>query len=580
MKKIISFVTLLTLGATTVSYASIDKNLKYGQRDKEVTELQEFLIDKGILKTTPSNYFGLLTFKAVKAYQTSVGVSPTGFVGALTREKINKEIDTEIASSNEAEKAESGSSANQKTNTNPVSQVVTNNTPASSSDSIYDTDVKYDSLGRKIIITQSPNYKVVDYVVANLVDSNGKLVSGFFYKYKKLFVSNDEINSRNTQTQNVQPTPTVVNDVCKNIEGTQSYIPSGMYTDASGNCLNTQNTNNNQNTNLPPASNNTTVSTNKVISMACKMRTGAPSQVVGGGNTFGGLGIVGCKATPVGLGIGTYELTFAVVGTDAISSFSDGVSSVPVVNNSVTIKVSNTKMDKTSDGYDLNVGVQFNCFKNTSLANERNCTLTNNVTGVTYSLVSGKFTDSNNISVPIDVSQSIPTNPVTVSASEISVSLDNRTENPLDAGCVNIACERDVARFQIGVNNQGKVTISSLAFSVSVPGVINPELYDYRLVNVSDMQTPVATWDKSSLNPKFTFFPDAQISSGSVKRFIVWAKVKGTLPVGVSPSFTGQYIESSLVPSSFVWKDVVGGNVTQDGNAIMKFPTNTFSTAH
>jgi hypothetical protein len=145
---------------------------------------------------------------------------------------------------------------------------------------------------------------------------------------------------------------------------------------------------------------------------------------------------------------------------------------------------------------------------------------------------------------------------------------------------VIITCERDVARFQIGVNGQGKVRISSLAFSVSVPGVINPELYDYRLVSASDMQTPVATWDKSSLNPKFTFFPDAEISSGNVKRFIVWAKVKGTLPAGVSPSFTGQYIESSLVPSSFIWKGVVGGNVTQDGTAIMKFPTNTFTTSH
>jgi peptidoglycan hydrolase-like protein with peptidoglycan-binding domain len=92
MKKvtILGVISMLMLGLVSTSFASIDKNLKYGQRDLEVTELQEFLIDKGLLKTTPSNFFGLLTLKAVKAYQTSVGVSSTGFVGALTRKKLTK----------------------------------------------------------------------------------------------------------------------------------------------------------------------------------------------------------------------------------------------------------------------------------------------------------------------------------------------------------------------------------------------------------------------------------------------------------------------------------------------------------
>ena len=49
-------------------------------------------INKGFLKTTKSNYFGSLTLKAVKLYQASIKLSPTGFVGALTREKINSEI--------------------------------------------------------------------------------------------------------------------------------------------------------------------------------------------------------------------------------------------------------------------------------------------------------------------------------------------------------------------------------------------------------------------------------------------------------------------------------------------------------
>lgn len=102
-KKIFGIALISILSSTYFAFASKDKNLKYGQRDKEVTELQDFLIDKGFLKTPPSTFFGLLTLKAVKMYQTSIGVSSTGFVGILTREKINNEIATEVASSNEAE---------------------------------------------------------------------------------------------------------------------------------------------------------------------------------------------------------------------------------------------------------------------------------------------------------------------------------------------------------------------------------------------------------------------------------------------------------------------------------------------
>lgn len=106
--KFLGIALIFVLGSTSFAFASIDKNLKYGQRDSEVMELQEFLIDKGFLKTAPTSFFGLLTLKAVKSYQISAGVSSTGFVGALTREKINKEIEIEIASSNEAEIKETG----------------------------------------------------------------------------------------------------------------------------------------------------------------------------------------------------------------------------------------------------------------------------------------------------------------------------------------------------------------------------------------------------------------------------------------------------------------------------------------
>ena len=83
--------------------AVISKNLKYGQRDGEVYELQDFLVDRGFLTSNSTGFFGLLTLKAVKDYQKSNGIDPTGYVGVLTRQKINSEISALIEESRKAE---------------------------------------------------------------------------------------------------------------------------------------------------------------------------------------------------------------------------------------------------------------------------------------------------------------------------------------------------------------------------------------------------------------------------------------------------------------------------------------------
>jgi peptidoglycan hydrolase-like protein with peptidoglycan-binding domain len=103
MKKII--IALLVL-IPTVSFASIDVNLKYGARGAEVIELQEFLIDKGFLAGTATGNFYTLTRRAVVNYQNSVKLPTSGFVGALTREKINAELAT--SDDTEAEMQETG----------------------------------------------------------------------------------------------------------------------------------------------------------------------------------------------------------------------------------------------------------------------------------------------------------------------------------------------------------------------------------------------------------------------------------------------------------------------------------------
>ncbi len=70
------------------SFAAISSNLKHGSRGAEVTELQEFLIAKGLLVPPATGGFFGLTKKAVIAYQISIGLPATGFVGPLTRAAI------------------------------------------------------------------------------------------------------------------------------------------------------------------------------------------------------------------------------------------------------------------------------------------------------------------------------------------------------------------------------------------------------------------------------------------------------------------------------------------------------------
>lgn len=93
MKKITSTLIVL-LGVSYVSAAStcvdIKGNLSHGNKTSSVTSLQNFLIQKGFLKTTSSGVFDESTISALKGYQKSIGLSQTGNTGPKTREAIRK----------------------------------------------------------------------------------------------------------------------------------------------------------------------------------------------------------------------------------------------------------------------------------------------------------------------------------------------------------------------------------------------------------------------------------------------------------------------------------------------------------
>lgn len=90
----ISFGEEATLTSVNVC-VDLTKNLRYKMRDtstsKDITNLQAFLKNKNYITVLPTGYFGVATLKGVKDFQRINNITPTGFVGSLTRAKI-KEI--------------------------------------------------------------------------------------------------------------------------------------------------------------------------------------------------------------------------------------------------------------------------------------------------------------------------------------------------------------------------------------------------------------------------------------------------------------------------------------------------------
>lgn len=92
-----------------LAHASFNTNLQYGQNGSDIYQLQDVLIEQGDLKvSTPTGYFGLLTLDAVKSFQSSNGISSTGYVGSLTRSALNQIVDSATSASSQEALQETG----------------------------------------------------------------------------------------------------------------------------------------------------------------------------------------------------------------------------------------------------------------------------------------------------------------------------------------------------------------------------------------------------------------------------------------------------------------------------------------
>lgn len=91
MKKILIASTVAVLAfAVVAGAASFGANLTVGSRGADVTALQSTLIAAGYsIPAGATGYFGSQTKAAVQKYQAANGIPSTGFVGPLTRAKLN-----------------------------------------------------------------------------------------------------------------------------------------------------------------------------------------------------------------------------------------------------------------------------------------------------------------------------------------------------------------------------------------------------------------------------------------------------------------------------------------------------------
>ena len=87
---------------STSTCANLTVSLRYGDQSKDVTILQDYLNSNGYLKVTPTGFFGRATFDAVKAFQAANDISTSGFVGPITRAKIQVLDCASVASSSTA----------------------------------------------------------------------------------------------------------------------------------------------------------------------------------------------------------------------------------------------------------------------------------------------------------------------------------------------------------------------------------------------------------------------------------------------------------------------------------------------
>jgi peptidoglycan hydrolase-like protein with peptidoglycan-binding domain len=87
---VLASILLVTSSSSALTCANLTKSLAQGSENSDVLRLQQFLFEEGYLSTKPTGYFGVGTFKAVKAFQKANSLDQVGSTGPGTRAKIKE----------------------------------------------------------------------------------------------------------------------------------------------------------------------------------------------------------------------------------------------------------------------------------------------------------------------------------------------------------------------------------------------------------------------------------------------------------------------------------------------------------
>lgn len=174
MKKLIVAVALLALPFN--AFASFDTNLKYSAKGSAVTELQEFLVDKGFLNTAPTGNFYSLTLAAVKKFQTANNLPSTGYFGPMSRTVANSILAADTSASDSEEVTEVGSVA-PPVNTSPMDSLNQKIVDLTAQVAAQKALQEQTNNSLRTIVNNTTPAPVQEAVVAPVVDKSEILVS-------------------------------------------------------------------------------------------------------------------------------------------------------------------------------------------------------------------------------------------------------------------------------------------------------------------------------------------------------------------------------------------------------------------
>jgi peptidoglycan hydrolase-like protein with peptidoglycan-binding domain len=482
---------------TELSYNLTYRKSRDFNTNNEVSDLQAFLQDQGLLTGEPTGNFGVLTFRAVKSFQAKSGLLSSGYVGPLTRAKIK-----EISCS------------------------------------------KIDSVG--VVPAGIPTIKVtsvsVPYVYVTYVDlprSEIDIVS----VSTGVSVHNQGLTNGGAGTASI--------NFVGNAPGSKD-LPSGYYyikvlgmTDNGGEIT--------RSSQFYVGGKDTSPSVS--LATPTLVSSSPISQYVVGGTIFN-IATFRLATAAAGTQATIRELRFKTTGADAIESVTVNGKTSPAINGGTTI-ISGLSIPVTSNGTDVSVTVKFAGFQNSTtggslVASDPNVALA--LSGVEA------LTSSGNV---ITSSASVSSNNFTLVASKPTVTVGT------GSGVTGtLGKESKIGEFTVSADANGKVSVSSASLSVLAAGITSVTYASPRLANGS-VTIPGSSVVISGNIASLKFSSPFVIMAGQSTTFSLFATVAGTLQ---GP--TSAYIVSSLTPpSSFIWKDVIGGDVSQNGEMVTNFPT-------